>query len=119
MVNDDFIREKLERRFAELFADLYDEAEVKTEDVETIYLSDKNNNELEYEVMDYIDFKGRTYAVVLPNDTCDDEGVVRIMRYVDHGEEGMELYDVRNDYVVKSVYNIFKERFEDLLNFYD
>ena len=84
-----------------------------------IVLNDENGDEIEFEVLDLIEYEGEEYVVLLPNDEEDADEVV-ILKLEDTDSEDEESYvSVEDEDVLKAVFEIFKEKFKDEFNFID
>ena len=80
-------------------------------------LTDENGNDVEFEYLDCIDYEGKEYLVLIPNEEDADELVILEVEPVD--EETENYLAVEDEAVLNAVYAIFKERFKDILNFGD
>lgn len=81
-------------------------------------LTDEEGNELQYELVDAIEYEGAEYAVLLPLEDTDNGEAVILAVEVD--EEGMEnFYSVDDVKTLEAVYEIFKEHYKDVFNFED
>jgi len=113
--------EKIKARINSLLAK---EDEVTTENIEEeldniITLNDEDGNEIRFEFLDLIDYKGEEYVVLLPTDEEDDDGQVVILKIEETGEEEESYTSVDDEHTLEVVFNIFKERFKDEFNFVD
>ena len=94
------------------------ENEILNEEEESILtLTDEEGNEARFEYMDCIDYQGKEYLVLLPEDEESDEIVILEVEPVD--EENENYLAVEDEAVLDAVYQIFKERFKDVLTFED
>lgn len=81
-------------------------------------LTDEDGNELEYEVIDAIEYEGAEYAVLLPLEEGDDAEVIILA--VEDDADGMEnFYSVDDVKTLEAVYEVFKENHKDDFNFVD
>ena len=80
-------------------------------------LTDENGVETQFEYMDCIEYEGKEYLVLLPTDEEDDEIVILEVEPVD--EENENYLAVEDEAVLMAVYEIFKEKFKDVLDFAD
>ena len=80
-------------------------------------LTDENGVETQFEYMDCIEYEGKEYLVLLPMDEEDDEIVILEVEPVD--EENENYLAVDDEAVLMAVYEIFKEKFKDVLDFAD
>lgn len=82
-----------------------------------IVLNDELGNEIEFEFIDLIEYKGEEYVVLLP--TEDEEGEVVILQVEDEGDD-MESYNaVEDEDTLMAVFQIFKDKFKDEFTFED
>lgn len=83
-------------------------------EINLIVLNDANGNEIVFEFLDLIPYRGNEYVVLLPVD--EDAQEVVILQLEEDGEE--ESYrSVDNQAMVNSVFAIFKERNRDSFDF--
>ena len=80
-------------------------------------LTDENGVQTQFEYMDCIEYEGKEYLVLLPMDEEDDEIVILEVEPVD--EENENYLAVDDEAVLMAVYEIFKEKFKDVLDFAD
>ncbi len=82
-----------------------------------ITLTNENGEEIEYELVDSITYENAEYVVLLPVEDGDCEAVILA---VESDGEDMENYvAVDDEEILEGVYEIFKERFADQLDFAD
>lgn len=82
-----------------------------------ITLTNENGEEVEYELVDSITYENAEYVVLLPVEDGDCEPVILA---VELDDDEMENYvTVDDEEILEGVYEIFKERFADELNFAD
>ena len=79
-------------------------------------LMDENGNETEYEFVDSIVFEYAEYVVLLPVEDVDCEAVILAVE-TDGDVENYVAVD--DEEILNGVYEIFKERFADQLDFVD
>ena len=77
-------------------------------------LTDENGVQTQFEYMDCIEYEGKEYLVLLPMDEEDDEIVILEVEPVD--EENENFLAVEDEAVLMAVYEIFKEKFTDVLD---
>ena len=92
--------------------------EILSEDeMNILTLTDEFGNETEFEYLDVIEYKGEEYLVLLPTAEDNDEIVILLIEPVD--EENENYLAVEDDKTLAAVYEIFKERYTDVLTFAD
>ena len=87
------------------------------EEVSILTLTDENGQDVEFEYLDCIDYEGTEYLVLMPVDEDDNEVVILAVEPVD--EETENYLAVEDEAVLEAVFNIFKEKFQDVLEFED
>ena len=87
------------------------------EEINILTLTDENGNETEFEYLDVIDYEGKEYLVLLPTEENNDEIVILEIEPVD--EENENYLAVEDEQTLAAVYEIFKERYQDVLTFAD
>ena len=91
--------------------------EIEEEENSLITLTDENGNDVEFEYLDCIDYEGKEYLVLIPNEEDAEEIVILEVEPVD--EETENYIAVESEETLNAVYAIFKDRFKDVLNFGD
>lgn len=86
-----------------------------------ITLTNKSGNDVRFEFLDLIEYKGEEYVVLLPMEGSEDEsGEVVILRIADCSDSDEEEYcSVDDEIILNAVFNIFKEKFKGNFNFLD
>ncbi len=87
------------------------------EEVSILTLTDENGNDIDFEYLDCIEYQGKEYLVLLPADEEATEVVILEIEPVD--EETENYLSVGDEAVLNAVYDIFKERYKDVLVFED
>ena len=87
------------------------------EEVSILTLTDENGAEVEFEYLDVVEYEGKEYLILLPMDEETDEIVILEVEPVD--EENENYLAVTDEAVLEAVYAIFKEKFQDVLEFED
>ena len=94
------------------------ETMLEGEELENILiLTDENGDDAEFEYLDSIDYEGKEYIVLIPNDDDSSEIVILEVQPVD--EELENYIAVENEAILDAVYAIFKDRFKGILEFAD
>ena len=84
-----------------------------------VYLSDDEGNEIAFEYLDSVEYKGEEYVVLISTDEDDDEVVILRVEPSEEDAEEENFYSVEDEKVASAVYEIFKERNKDNFNFAD
>lgn len=80
-----------------------------------ISLTDEDGNEVEFELIDSVDYKDKEYLILLP---AEDEANEVVILEVEPQGDGYETYVTVNDEAtLNAVYEVFKERFKDIFTF--
>ena len=92
--------------------------EVLMEEEEYILtLSDENGEDIRFEYLDCVEYQGTEYLVLMPADDESNEIVILQIEPVD--EENENYLSVEDEATLDAVYAIFKERYQDVLEFAD
>ena len=84
-----------------------------------VVLNDEDGEEIRFEFLDLIEYKGGEYVVLLPCDDPEGEEVV-ILQVESNEEEDTESYvAIEDEDILSAVFEIFKENFKDEFNFID
>ena len=89
--------------------------ELLQEEESILTLTDENGDEIRFEYLDCIDYQGKEYLLLLPEES--DEIVILEVEPVD--EENENYIAVESEAVLDAVYQIFKARYQDVLQFED
>ena len=90
---------------------------IPEEEVSILTLTDENGNDVNFEYLDCIDYEGKEYLILMPEEEYANEIVILEVEPVD--EENENYLAVTDEAVLDAVYNIFKERYQDVLTFED
>ncbi len=90
---------------------------LQEEEVSTLTLTDENGVDTEFEYLDCIEYNGKEYLILLPLD--DEESGIVILEIEPVDEENENYLAVENTDILDGVYEIFKERYKDVLTFED
>ena len=86
---------------------------MEEEEVSILTLTDENGVDTNFEYLDCIELEGTEYLVLMPEDS--DELVILQVEPVD--EENENYLAVEDEGVLNTVFQIFKEKFKDVLEF--
>ncbi len=87
------------------------------EEISIITLTDENGNDAEFEYLDVVEYQGSEYLILMPADEESSEIVILLIEPVD--EETENYLAVENEETLEAVYELFKERYKDILTFED
>ena len=90
---------------------------LQEEETSIITLTDENGQQTDFEYMDCIEYQGKEYLILMPAEEGDDQIVILEVEPVD--EENENYLSVDDEAILDSVYQIFKERYKDILTFAD
>jgi uncharacterized protein YrzB (UPF0473 family) len=82
-----------------------------------LVLTDENGQDVEFEYLDCIEYEGTEYLILMPADENSSEIVILQVELVD--EESENYLSVSDEKILDAVYDIFKERYKDVLTFED
>ncbi|MBQ7344857.1 MAG: DUF1292 domain-containing protein [Oscillospiraceae bacterium] len=86
------------------------------EEQELLTLTDENGNESTFEYLDVIEYQGKEYLILLPTD---ESGEIVILEIEPVDEENENYVSVEDETLLNAVYDIFKEKYKDVLTFED
>lgn len=89
---------------------------LQEEEFSTLTLVDDKGEETVFEYLDCIEYQGKEYLVLTP---MEEEGQIVILEVEPVDEENENYIAVENEDILDAVYEIFKERFKDVLSFGD
>ena len=87
------------------------------EEINILTLTDENGNDIDFEYLDVIEYQGLEYLILMPVDEETNEIVILQIEPVD--EENENYLAVESEEILSAVYEIFKERYKDVLDFAD
>ena len=90
---------------------------LQEEESSLLTLTDENGIETEFEYLDCITYNEIEYLVLIPAQEDANEIVILEVQPVD--EENENYVAVEDESILDAVYDIFKERFKDILTFED
>ena len=91
--------------------------ELLQEEENLITLTDENGVETTFEYLDCIEYQGKEYLILMP--TEEDNGEVIILEIEPVDEETENYLSVGDEALLNAVYDIFKEKYKDILIFED
>ena len=87
------------------------------EQTSILTLTDENGVDTEFEYLDCIEYQGKEYLILMPVEELSTEIVILEVEPVD--EENENYISVDDETVLNAVYDIFKDRYKDVLTFED
>ena len=90
---------------------------LQEEESNILMLTDENGEDVEFEYLDCVEYNGIEYLILMPADENSSEIVILQVEPVD--EENENYLSVSDENVLNAVYDIFKERYKDVLTFED
>lgn len=87
------------------------------EDNGVLILTDEDGQDVSFEYLDSVDYQGKEYLVLMPSDEAETQIVILEVEPVD--EENENYLSVNDEAILDAVYDIFKERYKDVLTFED
>ena len=91
--------------------------EVLPEEENIITLTDENGVDTDFEYLDVVEYQGNEYMVLMPADEESAEILILMIEPVD--EETENYMAVEDEATLQAVYELFKERYKDILTFED
>ena len=88
---------------------------INEEEAAILTLTDENGNDIDFEYLDVIEYEGKEYMFLMPIEEESAEIVILEIQPVD--EETENYLAVEDESILVAVYDIFKERYKDVLNF--
>lgn len=88
---------------------------IPEEEVSILTLTDENGQDVDFEYLDCLEYRGKEYLVLMPADEDSTEIVILEVEPVD--EENENYLAVEDEAVLDAVYGIFKEKYKDVLTF--
>ena len=91
--------------------------EILNEEENILTLTDENGVETAFEYLDVVEYEGNEYLILMPAEEGADEIVILLIEPVD--EENENYLAVEDEAILIAVYEIFKERYKDVMTFAD
>ena len=87
------------------------------EESNLLSLTDENGEESTFEYLDVIEYQGKEYLILMPAD--DESGEIVILEIEPVDEENENYLSVSDEKLLNDVYDLFKEKYKDILTFED
>ena len=88
---------------------------IPEEETSILTLTDENGQDIDFEYLDCLEYQGKEYLILMPAEEESAEIVILEIQPVD--EENENYLAVEDEEVMDAVYEIFKEKFKDVLTF--
>ncbi len=85
------------------------------EEMNILTLTDENGNDQDFEYLDVVEYGGEEYLILMPAEQEATEIIILRIEPVD--EENENYLAVEDEAILNSVYEIFKDRYKDVLTF--
>ena len=89
--------------------------ELYEDETSILTLTDENGQDVDFEYLDCIEYQGKEYLVLMPADEISTEIVILEVEPVD--DENENYLSVEDEDLLNAVYEIFKEKYKDVLTF--
>lgn len=86
------------------------------EEISILTLTDENGQDVDFEYLDCLEYEGKEYLVLSPDD---ESGEIVILEIQPVDEEHENYLAVEDENTLDAVFGIFKEKFRDILEFED
>ena len=90
---------------------------LQEEESSILTLTDENGEDMDFEYLDCIEYEGKEYLFLMPAEEESSEIVILEIEPVD--EENENYLAVEDENILNAVYDLFKERYKDVLTFED
>ena len=90
---------------------------LQEEETNLLTLTDENGVDTTFEYLDVIEYQGKEYLFLLPVDDVSGEILILEIEPVD--EENENYLSIDDEKLLNEVYDVFKEKYKDILTFED
>ncbi|MDO5399376.1 MAG: DUF1292 domain-containing protein [Eubacteriales bacterium] len=91
------------------------EAMLTEEEVSVLTLTGEDGKDVDFEYLDCLNYEGKEYLVLTP--AGEDSGEIVILEIEPVDEENENYLAVEDETVLNAVFDLFKEKFKDVLQF--
>lgn len=85
------------------------------EESSILTLTDENGQDVDFEYLDCLEYQGTEYLILSPAD--DEEGQIVILEIQPVDQEHENYLAVEDEQTLDAVYDLFKEKYKDILTF--
>ena len=82
---------------------------------EIVVLQDNEGNEVEFELLDVVEYEGEEYIVLIEND--EEAQDVTILKIESIDDETEEYFGIDDEELLQNVFEVFKEKYKDEFDF--
>lgn len=82
---------------------------------EIVVLQDNEGNEVEFELLDVVEYEGEEYIVLIENDEQAQDVTILKIESVD--DETEEYFGIDDEEILTNVFEVFKEKYKDEFDF--
>ena len=82
---------------------------------EIVVLQDNEGNEVEFELLDVVEYEGEEYIVLIENDEHAQD--VTILKIESIDDETEEYFGIDDEEILTNVFEVFKEKYKDEFDF--
>ncbi len=94
---------------------------LNNEDMNEVYqpqivvLEDNEGNEVEFELLDVVEYEGEEYIVLIEND--EEAQDVTILKIESIDDETEEYFGIDDEELLQNIFEVFKEKYKDEFDF--
>ena len=85
------------------------------EEVSILTLTDENGEDVNFEYLDCLEYRGVEYLILSPEE--DESGEIIILEVQPVDEENENYMAVEDEAILEAVFALFKEKYKDVLEF--
>ncbi|MBQ8538427.1 MAG: DUF1292 domain-containing protein [Ruminococcus sp.] len=82
---------------------------------EIVVLQDNEGNEVEFELLDVVEYEGEEYIVLIENN--EEAQDVTILKIESIDDETEEYFGIDDEEILTNVFEVFKEKYKDEFDF--
>ncbi len=82
---------------------------------EIVVLQDNEGNEVEFELLDVVEYQGEEYIVLIENN--EEAQDVTILKIESIDDETEEYFGIDDEELLQTVFDVFKEKYKDEFDF--
>ena len=82
---------------------------------EIVLLQDNEGNEVEFELLDVVEYEGEEYIILIEND--EEAQDVTILKIESIDDETEEYFGIDDEEILTNVFELFKEKYKDEFDF--